>query len=49
LPFAIDAMATIGVAVWFTRYLRNEPMRRAAGASPASATRAEAPQRESRP
>jgi sugar phosphate permease len=49
LPFAIDAIATIGVAVWFTRYLRNEPMRRAAGASPASATRAEAPQRESRP
>ena len=49
LPFAIDAIATIGVAVWFTRYLRNEPMRRSAGASPASATRAEAPQRESRP
>jgi hypothetical protein len=46
-PFAIDAIATIAVAVWFTRYLRREP--RGGDDSPASAIRAEAPLEERRP
>ena len=25
LPFALDAVVTIGVAAWFTRYLRRDP------------------------
>jgi hypothetical protein len=25
MPFAIDAIATIAVAVWYTRFLRREP------------------------